>query len=335
MFLCYNKLKNEVTMERKTIIQKRFINQRLAETTWLSSPEEVVFHFGAMQSQNYGQSLWAVGSRLITPNEQTVKQAIDEGEIIRTWLLRGTIHLFSARDYHWLMDLIAPRIDKICKPYRTKLGLTEDILSKSTEVVKTLVAEHAITRKDLALNLAKHDLPSSGIPFAQLLVYLSSRKIICSGADETFRNTSHIPAPEYTYTREEALKELAKRYIQSHAPATLKDFCFWSGLTVTDAKIALEDFNKEGDFYLSSTIEKSSPVHTVPLAGFDEWIIGYIDRSIVLPEEWREAIITKNGIFRPAIISAGQVVDKWEKPKKKAELTGDYWNRYIQFRNML
>ncbi|MBC2286252.1 winged helix DNA-binding domain-containing protein [Listeria farberi] len=322
-------------MERKTIIQNRFINQKLAETTWLESPEEVVFHFGAMQSQSYGQSLWAVGSRLITPNEQTVKKAIDEGEIIRTWLLRGTIHLFSARDYHWLMDLIAPRIDKICKPYRTKLGLTEDILNKSTAIVQTLVDENIVTRKDLAEHLAKHQLPSTGIPFAQLLVYLSSRKVICSGADETFRDTKQIPTPEYIYTREEALKELAKRYIQSHAPATLKDFCFWSGLTVTDAKIALEDFTKEGDLYLSNTIENNSPVHTVPLAGFDEWIIGYMDRSIILPKKWQESIITKNGIFRPSIISDGQVVGKWEKPKNKAELSGDYWHRYIQFRNML
>lgn len=322
-------------MELKKIIENRFLNQKLAESVWVASPEEVVFHFGAMQSQNYSQSLWAVGSRLITPSELAVKKAIDNGEIIRTWLLRGTIHLFSARDYHWMMDLIAPTIDKFCRPHRKKLGLTEEILSKASEVVETFVAKEVVTRKELANHLAENNLPNAGIPFAQLLVYLSSRKIICSGPNETFRNIELIPKQTHIFTREEAVQELAKRYLQSHAPATLKDFCFWSGLTVTDAKMALANFTKEDEFYLNELTKNVISTRQIPLAGFDEWIIGYKDRSIVLSEAWQEEIITKNGIFRPAIISDGQVVGKWEKPKKQIELQGEYWDRYIQFRNML
>ncbi|EAE1293105.1 TPA: winged helix DNA-binding domain-containing protein [Listeria monocytogenes] len=322
-------------MDAKTIIENRFRNQKLIQTAWSDSPERIVFHFGAMQAQNYGQSLWAVGSRMTTPSEQAVEQAINNGEIIRTWLLRGTIHLFSAKDYHWMMDLIAPSIDKICKPYRAKLGLTEEVLHKATEVVSEIVSEQAVTRKDLAAHLATKDLPSTGIPFAQLLVYLSSRKVICSGPNETFRNTMHIPADTNHFTREEAIKELAKRYIQSHAPATLKDFCFWSGLTVTDAKIGLADMPKMGDYYITTLVENGTMPTTIPLAGFDEWIIGYRDRSAVLPEIWHDEIMTKNGIFRPAIITEGKVVGKWEKPKKRDELDGDFWDRYIQFRNML
>ncbi|MBF2397953.1 AlkZ family DNA glycosylase [Listeria marthii] len=322
-------------MDAKTIIENRFINQKLVASSWCDSPEKIVFHFGAMQSQNYGQSLWAVGSRMTAPSELAVKEAIDNGEIIRTWLLRGTIHLFSAKDYHWMMDLIAPTIDKICKPYRAKLGLTEEVLEKATEVVAAFVAEQAVTRKNLAAHLATIDLPSAGIPFAQLLVYLSSRKVICSGPDETFRNTKHIPADTHHFTREGAIKELAKRYLQSHAPATLKDFCFWSGLNMTDAKIGLADMPKMGDYYITTLVENSEKPATIPLAGFDEWIIGYRDRSVVLPEIWHDEIITKNGIFRPAIITDGEVVEKWDKPKKRVELEGDYWDRYIQFRNML
>ncbi|MBC1703650.1 winged helix DNA-binding domain-containing protein [Listeria welshimeri] len=322
-------------MEPKKIIENRFLNQKLAESAWVASPEEVVFHFGAMQSQNYSQSLWAVGSRLITPSELAVKKAIDDGEIIRTWLLRGTIHLFSARDYHWMMDLIAPTIDKFCRPHRKKLGLTEEILSKASEIVETFVAKEVVTRKELANHLAENNLPNAGISFAQLLVYLSSRKIICSGPNETFRNIELIPKQTHIFTREEAVQELAKRYLQSHAPATLKDFCFWSGLTVTDAKMALANFTKEDEFYLNELTKNVISTRQIPLAGFDEWIIGYKDRSIVLSEAWQEEIITKNGIFRPAIISDGQVVGKWEKPKKQIELQGEYWDRYIQFRNML
>ncbi|MBC2216170.1 winged helix DNA-binding domain-containing protein [Listeria welshimeri] len=322
-------------MELKKIIENRFLNQKLAESAWVASPEEVVFHFGTMQSQNYSQSLWAVGSRLITPSELAVKKAIDDGEIIRTWLLRGTIHLFSARDYHWMMDLIAPTIDKFCRPHRKKLGLTEEILSKASEIVETFVAKEVVTRKELANHLAENNLPNAGITFAQLLVYLSSRKIICSGPNETFRNIELIPKQTHIFTREEAVQELAKRYLQSHAPATLKDFCFWSGLTVTDAKMALAKFTKEDEFYLNELTKNVISTRQIPLAGFDEWIIGYKDRSIVLSEAWQDEIITKNGIFRPAIISDGQVVGKWEKPKKQIELQGEYWDRYIQFRNML
>lgn len=84
-------------MDAKTIIENRFQSQKLIQTAWSGSPERIVFHFGAMQAQNYGQSLWAVGSRMTTPSEQAVKQAIDNGEIIRTWLLRGTIHCFQPK----------------------------------------------------------------------------------------------------------------------------------------------------------------------------------------------------------------------------------------------
>lgn len=322
-------------MQTTTIIENRYIKQKLAPTKWADSPLEVVTHFGAMQAQNYSQAFWAVGSRLIVPSELAVKDAIDEGSIIRTWLLRGTIHLFSAKDYHWMMDLIAPMIDKICQPYRTKLGLTDEVLFKAKEVVKNFVIEKPRTRKELGEHLKENQLPNSGIAFAQLLVYLSSRKIICSGPNETYRNTLHIPAATIDYSRPEAIKELAKRYINSHAPATLKDFCFWSGLSVADAKIAFQDFSQYGEFYIDSLEEKVAINSIIPLAGFDEWIIGYRDRSIVLNEEWHEEIITKNGIFRPAIISAGKVVGKWEKPKKMHDLEGDYWERYIQFRNML
>ncbi|WP_149808031.1 DNA glycosylase AlkZ-like family protein, partial [Listeria monocytogenes] len=111
---------------------------------------------------------------------------------------RGTIHLFSAKDYHWMMDLIAPTIDKIWKPYRAKLDLTEEELQKAIEVVSEIVSEQAVTRKDLAAHLATKDLPSAGIVFAQLLVYLSSRKGICLGPDETFRYMTHILVP-YTH----------------------------------------------------------------------------------------------------------------------------------------
>ncbi|MBM5609723.1 winged helix DNA-binding domain-containing protein [Listeria seeligeri] len=322
-------------MDTNIIIENRFINQKLAPITWLDSPEDIVAHFGAMQAQNYGQALWAVGSRLITPNELAVKTAINEGRIIRTWLLRGTIHLFSAKDYHWMMDLIAPMIDKICQPYRTKLGLTNEVLLKASEVVRGFTSNGPVTRKNLAEHLAQNQLPSAGIPFAQLLVYLSSRKIICSGPDETYQNTLHIPAATKDYLRSEAIGELAKRYVQSHAPATLKDFCFWSGLSVADAKIGLAQFPKYGDFFTTELTKNPVTLETIPLAGFDEWIIGYRDRSIVLDEVWREEIITKNGIFRPAIITAGKVVEKWEKPKKLNDLEADYWKRYIQFRSML
>ncbi len=104
---------------------------------------------------------------------------------------------------------------------------------------------------------------------------------------------------------------------------------------MTDAKIGLADMPKIGDYYITTLVKNGTMLATIPLAGFDEWIIGYRDRSAVLPEIWHDEIMTKNGIFRPAIITNGEVVGKWEKPKKRAELEGDFWDRYIQFRNML
>lgn len=78
-------------MDVKTIIENRFQSQKLIQTARSGSPERIVFHFGAMQSQNYGQSLWAVGSRMTTPSEQAVKQAID--------MVKLFVHGFCAEQF--------------------------------------------------------------------------------------------------------------------------------------------------------------------------------------------------------------------------------------------
>ncbi|CAN5588395.1 hypothetical protein BH24ACT21_BH24ACT21_04730 [soil metagenome] len=130
-------------------------------------------------------------------------------------------------------------------------------------------------------------------------------------------------------SREESLAELTRRYFASHGPATVHDFARWTGLTVTDTRSGLEAARPgltsekiNGKEYWKTAVapghlaHDESNVHLLP--GFDEYLLGYKDRSAVLAEEHASKIVPgKNGVFLPTIVVDGQVVGTWKRKLKK------------------
>src|SRR5690606_19726113 len=102
----------------------------------LKNPRDVVRWMGAIQAQDFGMSLWAVGVRLPQAAQSAVLKEIDKGSIIRTHLLRPTWHLVAANDVSWLLDLSAPRIRTLVKSRQRELELTPAVLKKSASVME-------------------------------------------------------------------------------------------------------------------------------------------------------------------------------------------------------
>lgn len=313
------------------ISNARLLNQKI-DSTGFTSVKELVSCMGAMQAQDYAMSKWAIGSRLVHSTDELVETALNKGEIIRFHLMRPTWHLVSADDIYWMNDLSASKIKQNFKSRHRDLELSEEMILKSEKVFEKVISTQGnLTRDELDAELQKVKIITVENQLYHLLFCAELDGIICSGAVKNGKLTydllrRRVPNKR-TLSRDESLAELAKRYFQSHGPATIDDFVWWSGLSVTDARKGLESV-KSG-FY-SETIDSKTYwfseqfsglqhdkflVHLLP--AFDEFIIGYCDRSASLSLTDNPKAVSNNGIFHPVIVFNGQVIGTWKRTFKK------------------
>jgi hypothetical protein len=312
---------------------QRLLGQHLSAFRY-TKPKELVTWMGAMQAQDYGMAKWALGVRLPEATQPVIQNAIDKGEIIRTHVLRPTWHFVSSEDAGWMLALTAPHIKASLTSRRQQLELTPAVMTRSFKVMeKALRTGDHLTREELVSELGKAKINTSDQRAAHLLFYAELDCVICSGAMRGKKNTYALfglrVKDHKNITREEALSRLFTRYFQSHGPATLQDFIWWSGLPVRDAKKAMEIAGKQ---FHTETIgkqtfwfhehtpfkQKGISVHLLP--AFDEYIISYKDRSACLPVKNHTDAILKNGIFKPAIVANGMVIGVWRKSTVKSKV---------------
>lgn len=315
------------------IVRQRLLNQRI-EGAKFDKPEEVLRWLGAIQAQDYLQSLWAVGLRLRSATVADVKQAISEGRILRTWPMRGTIHFIPPEDARWMLKLSASRM--LAKDGRRleQLGLDTEIMERCKEIFyEALNGGKRLSRPDMMSLLEDAGISTRNQRGYHILWYLSQSALICLGPmqdrQQTFVLLDEWASDSRELSREESLAELIRRYFAGHGPATVHDFARWAGLTVTETRSAIEAAGSgltseeiEGKEYWTTAdapdqaTHDESSVHLLP--GFDEYLIGYKDRSAMLADEHAHKIIPgKNGVFLPTIVVNGQVVGTWKRKLKK------------------
>jgi hypothetical protein len=318
-------------METEQIGNIRLINQQILEPKF-KTPKDIVGWMGAMQAQDYNMAKWALGVRLPGSTEQVIQSAIDKGEILRTHLLRPTWHFVSADDIHWMLELSAPQIKALFKSRHRNLELSAAVLKKSDVILeKALSAGKHLTREELVSQLKGSKIATDDNRAAHLLMNAELDGLICSGTSENNKTTyalleERVPKPK-SLSREEALGRLADRYFLSHGPATLRDFSWWSGLSLTDARKGLEsvkskfisETNGSDTYWLGETnslaANKTQSVFLLP--AFDEFIISYKNRSASLLLENHGKAISNNGIFWPVVVVNGKVVGLWKRVIKK------------------
>lgn len=320
-------------MTELDVARGRLHSQHIAQPT-LDTPEAVVRWMGAMQAQDYGQSLWAIGARMPSATLRQIEAAIVEGRLIRTWTQRGTIHFAPPEDARWMIGLTAERMIARDARRLKQLELDADTMARGEKIICTaLEAGRPVTRAALMERLEAEGISTSTQRGYHLLWHLAQHGLIClgplEGKQQTFVLYDKWVKNPRQLERGDALTELARRYFPSHAPATVQDFAWWAGLTMTDAKTGLEGAKPHlvstvhnGKTYwlpadFSPAPEASAPrVHL--LAGFDEYLLGYTDRSAVLdPAQADQVVPGGNGVFFPIIVQDGQVIGTWKRAVKK------------------
>jgi hypothetical protein len=260
--------------------------------------------------------------------EEAVEQAIADRTIIRSWPMRGTLHFVAATDVRWMLTLLTPRVVANSRWRLKQLELDAGVFARSRKAFVSVLRDG----RHLSRNAMYKTLEAAGIATAagrglHILGQLAQEGFICFGARQAKQPTFVLldewaPAAK-AKERDVALAELASRYFRSHGPATAQDFAWWSGLTMADAREALE-MSKSNlvqevigghTYWLSPSVRtpKDERPTAYVLPAYDEYTVAYKDRSAVLNPLHAKRASTGNGIFNPIIVIDGQVVGTWKR----------------------
>ena len=337
------------TITKEVVISRRLDNQQVSGGGFMR-PESLVAWMGCIQAQDFAGAKWAIGSRLrhgtdagksvsadrsgtVTEpdgagpswTDAAIQQAFNEGKILRTHILRPTWHFVTPADIHWMLALTAPRIAAFCAGMHRQLELDQAAFKRSNATLhKALAGGRQLTRKELLPIFRQAKIRTDELRLAHLLMQAELDGVICSGA---------MSGKQFTYALmeerapggkrldpEEAVGELALCYFKSRGPATVADFAWWSGLTVTDAKKGVEAHRSQ--FIQEAVDEQNYWIHSAsatapPAAGirilpaFDEYTVAYKDRDLILSP--KHALRSGNGIFKPIILNEGRIAGTWQR----------------------
>jgi len=315
-------------MKPAEIVRLRLHNQQLTRPTF-TSPVEVVRWFGAMQSQDLASSLYAIGLRMRHATEERVERALASGSIVRSWPMRRTLHCMAAEDARWMIRMLASRGITRMKPYHRRMRITDDDLERAGKVLETALARNThLTRAQLYEQLkaagVATDLPGLPMRGLHLLVHWALAGLICvAGRREkqpTFALLEEWTPRGRDLSGDDALAELATVYFRAHAPATVKDFAWWSSLPMAEAKRALLLI---GDCLRAARVDgveywlmrdapaaSSTALSVLLLPAFDEYTVAYADRSVAADESQLRSI--SHGLSANILVN-GRIAGTWKR----------------------
>lgn len=307
------------------LLLRRFHSQHLAGPP-LANIEAVVDHLCCVQSQDYPGAKWSVGQRMRSGTDAAVDRAIDDGAILRTHILRPTWHFVTPADIGWILDLTGPHVLRANKGMERKLRLDGKLLALCERLVgKALEGGAHKTRDELGEVLRRNGIEATGHRLAYIVMAFELTGFICSGA-MTGKKQTHALMSERAPTprrmaRDEAVAELLRRFLVGHSPATLRHFCWWSQLTLKEAKPALAEVRREFEVEVIDGVEwfgrpRKGRVPPGPRAWFipeyDEALVGSPDMGVARLGSDRRIGKATTTYDRPAFVD-GKVVGTWKR----------------------
>jgi hypothetical protein len=309
-------------------VTRQRINAQHLTNTSFSTPGDVLSWMGAIQAQDFAAAKWAISIRMKSSAEAEIEQAFNDGEILRTHILRPTWHFVHPKDIRWMLALTSPRVHAVNGYYYRQSGLDKSVFQKSNDIIaKVLKGGKQLTRTELNDTLLENKIPTQKLGLSFTIMQAELDGIICSGPRKGKQFTymlldERVPATS-EITRDEALVELTKRYFQSHGPAQMQDFVWWSSLTVAEAKKGIENSGLKKEVIDNKTYwyvkksEESNGKTAFLLPPFDEYFVAYKNKSDILDERYKKHMNFGGGMISGAILISGVVVGTWKRTLRK------------------
>jgi hypothetical protein len=309
------------------LLARRLARQRLLGTLH-KTPADAVASLGAVQSQDYPGAKWAVGQRVAKATDASIEAAFNRGDFVRVHALRPTWHFVAPADLRWIQALTGPRVQRILAVYDRTLGLDGRTLAKAFRLLERALRDASYkTRTELGAALKAGGITAAGQRLAHIMGHAELTSLVCSGPQRgklaTYALVEERVPPAKTLNRDESLAELTRRYFTSHGPATVKDFVWWSGLTVKDARhgLAMIGARSESADGLTLWHVPVSRLTVVPpegsahlLPNYDEYLVAYKDRMFVVPPSFKTMVAEQRmDIFSHFLIVDGRLAGTWRR----------------------
>jgi hypothetical protein len=320
------------------------LRRRRAASQWLHRPDggtpaSVVGHLLAVQAQDAEASRLAVRARATRVTRADVLAAETSGELVTTWLMRGTMHLVRREDIGWLHALTAPRLETASRRRLGQEGVTEDQADRAVGIIVAALADEGpLTRRQLAERIAPHGIRTEGQALVHLILHAALRGQVVLAADHRGGRAPLLaadvlgaPLDRDKVDRDAALAELVRRWLAARSPAGERDLARWSGLPLGDVRRGLRSIPGELDEEPGGLVALRGGDRTPPpstptrvLGAFDELLLGWRDLDFLLPAEHRAEVITNGGgLVRPAVAVDGAVRAAWRARRTGARLAVD------------
>ncbi len=301
-----------------------------------ADPAAVARRLLAVQAQDFAAGCWALAVRTGGATRADVLADLDAGRIVRSWPMRGTLHFVPPEDLRWMLGVTTARMVQGLANRHRQLELDTADLTRARDIaVDALSGGRSLGRAEMQEVWERAGIATTGQRGYHLIYYLAQTGVLCWGPTHRTQQALVLLdewAPRRRdLTGDEALAEFLLRYLAGHGPATLQDFVWWIKGTITGARAAralladaLTTLTVDGTEYLvtaelanraAATAETRAEREAVPLLpAFDEYLLGYRDRSAVLDEELFERIVPGgNGIFQPILVARGRVAGTWRR----------------------
>jgi Winged helix DNA-binding domain len=315
---------------------------------------EVVAALGGLQAQDTPASRLALRPRSSGLDEAAVRRACNQDRtVVRTWAMRGTLHLVAAEDAGWLVALLGPVFADAGRRRRLQLGLDDGVCERALERLPAVLGDGPLSRGELVRRLAAEGVridPRGQAP-AHLVAYAAMRGLVCRGPDLGGDEASYVlledwagpgrggpgdrrggPPVGRTLDPEEALAELARRYLGGHGPAGPEDLAAWSGLPAGQARRAFElvagevrPVELDGRRLwapagaTASRARGGRPVVRL-LGRFDDYLLGWRGRDLVLDRRFARRVQAGGGWIHPVVVVDGRVAGTWRASRAAGRL---------------
>jgi len=315
------------------VARMRLISQGLIEP--FGTAADAATHLTCTQGQDHPGSIVSLALRTASRSSADVLAAYDAGLIVRSWPLRGTLFVVPAQDLDWISGLNREKTQRATTRRRAELGLTDDVLVHAEALARAALTGCGLTRADLLETWRSAGIDTDGGRGYHHLFHLAVAGVICVGPtigdgakEQRFVLTDGWITASRRLDRDDAVRELLRRYIVARGPVPVDDFCWWSKIGKIEARARLAELaddlvvaqvdgsgsSAQGrehwmapdlpDRYSDLRRRTAAPLL---LPGFDEIVLGYGDRSAVLtPAEERLVVPGKNGMFKGTVTRRGQ-----------------------------
>lgn len=290
-----------------------------------------------VQAQDPVAATLAVRARTAGLAASDVEHArVRERSLVRTWGMRGTLHLFAADDLSWLLPLLAPVFNGRSRRRRAELGLDQETTTRAVHALQDILAgQGPLARAALVERLAGRGIRLEGQAAPHLLSYAALEAVVCCGPEHG-GNATYVLLDDWIGTgralpREAALAELARRYLAAYAPATPADLAAWSGLpsaevraawaSVADELLEMEVAGRPAWLPKAHAGWLDYPNADAPavrlLPSFDTYLLGYRGRDLVVAPPFADGINPGGGLVHPTLLVDGRVLGTWRWNRRR------------------